>query len=827
MSRRRFRRIEELFYQALDQPAAEREQWLHRECVSTPSLETEVRALLESVEEPHPLLALDGTRHPLATEPVTRLDPPASIGPYRVLRELGRGGMSTVYLVERGDREFRRQVALKVIRPDQAVPSLLRRLREEQRILARLSHPHIARLYDGGTTEEGVPYLVMEAVEGVPLDRYAREEKPPLDQLLRLVLAVCEAVAYAHQSLVIHRDLKPGNILVSEAGEPKLLDFGIAKLLEPEALERGEGDGDSEDPGPDGRGLSTRASLRLMTPGYASPEQIRGEAITTATDVYSLGVVLYELLTGELPHSRATLAGAALGGEPPIPSLPSSRAESFRRRLAGDLDSIVLKALAWEPTQRYSSVRDLAADLERFLEGRPVEARRPSLGQRLDKWVRRNPVTSAAALALVVMTSVAAVLLLLYSLQAAKQRDQARADKVRAEDMASFLTEIFRVTDDSGDRVSARQLLERGAERIAGELSLDPLRRAELLEALGKAHRNLGLFDQADRLLRQALGLRRDVLGPEDPSSASAFYQLGFMQVETGDYVEAEENLRRALRLQRRGGDKRAEGLTLGQLAWIVGVGGNLKEALALQRQGLGLLSSGVSGQQRGVDFGRAEALNRMGIFYSQQHKTREAEAHFRQAVIIDRRLPGQRQARSTMFLRNLAGVLIEMGELEEAESLQRESLDIALQLYGEKHPSVAGAYQKMGTLLHEKAEHGEAEKHFLKALAMRRELLGTEHPRVGWSLQALGALYRDMGREAEAVEAYRESIANLSAALPDSHLTASAMADLGALFRAQGKCPEAEGLLQRSLALSRKTQPANSPLILRAEESLRLCGIS
>jgi TolB-like protein/tRNA A-37 threonylcarbamoyl transferase component Bud32/Tfp pilus assembly protein PilF len=389
----RWQRVKSILDAALARPPEERAGLVTEACAGDPELRAEVDSLLEAGDRAGDSLeAGDGLRDSL-TKTWPGLRRGARVGPYRLLQEIGRGGMGAVYLAERDDQEYRRRVAVKVVRPDMDASAVARRFRQERQILADLDHPHIARLLDGGTTEEGLPYFVMEHVDGSPIDEYCEARHLSIGKRLEVFRTVCSAVAHAHQKGVIHRDLKPDNILVTAEGTPKLLDFGIAKVLDSEApVDR------------------TATGARLMTPEYASPEQVRGVVVTTATDVYSLGVLLYRLLTGRGPYRAEAvrmleLARAICDQEPAPPSTVAG-AET-RRLLAGDLDAIVLRALRKEPERRYGSVEDFSEDVRRHLEGRPVTTRRDGLGYRAGRFVRRN---RAAVLAAVAVAAVASLL---------------------------------------------------------------------------------------------------------------------------------------------------------------------------------------------------------------------------------------------------------------------------------------------------------------------------------------------------------------------------------------------------------------------------------
>jgi eukaryotic-like serine/threonine-protein kinase len=474
----RWREIQRVFHEALERPTGERDAFVAAAAGGDDELGREVSSLLASAESGQAFLEA----------PAPGLEEPARtrVGPYEIVRELGHGGMGTVYLAQRADGPFRKVVALKVVRRGMDTEAVLRRFRQERQILAGLEHPHIARLLDGGNTEDGLPFLVMEYVEGEPLTAWCARRALGVADRLRLFRTVCAAVQFAHQNLVIHRDLKPGNILVTQDGVPKLLDFGVAKLLNAEVS---------------GQTLDlTAVGGRACTPEYASPEQLRGERVTTTCDVYALGVLLYELLAGRRPyatgdHTAAEAAQAALETEPERPSAAAARAgqaaERRSRDLRGDLDTIVLTALRKDPSRRYASVEQLSEDVRRYLEGLPVKARKDTFSYRAGKFLRRHKAGAAAA-ALVLVSLVGGIG------ATARQARIARAERARADlrlaDVrklaGSFLFEFHDAIRDLPGSTPARDLIVRRALEYLGTLAResgsDPGLQRELAEAYEK-----------------------------------------------------------------------------------------------------------------------------------------------------------------------------------------------------------------------------------------------------------------------------------------------------------------------------------------------------
>jgi serine/threonine-protein kinase len=519
MDANRWKRVQELFEAALELDAGGRADFLRGECGDDRELCDEVLSLIDADSGEHSLLdghAVDALEPEPAVEEGAASLEGALVGPYRVIERIGAGGMGAVYLAERADGHFERKVALKVIKRGMDTEEILARFRSERQILAQLRHLNIAHLLDGGVTDDGRPYFTMEYVDGVPIDRYCDEHRLTVEERLALFETVCEAVQYAQHNLVVHRDLKPSNILVTNDGQVKLLDFGIAKVVGEESEHERTGDA----------GL-TRTGVRMMTPGYASPEQVRGEAVTTATDVYSLGVVLFELLAGhrpynvmaetpreleraivETPPQRLSTAVAATrervdaASRSVVTTTPEDVAEArraipaqLRKRLSGDLDNICLMALRKEPDRRYASAGLLLLDLQRHRQGIPVTARRDTFVYRAQKFAQRNRGAVVAAALIVV---VVAALTTFYTMRLARERDRARLEAAKAAEVSEFLQSLFEVADpgqSKGEDITARELLDRGAERIETELAGQPEVQAEMMHVVGTVYHTLSVVD--------------------------------------------------------------------------------------------------------------------------------------------------------------------------------------------------------------------------------------------------------------------------------------------------------------------------------------------
>jgi eukaryotic-like serine/threonine-protein kinase len=830
MASERWRQVEEIFDGAVSLPAAERGPWLRRRCGGDAELRREIESLL----------AADGAAGEFLERPAAAPEtaPPESaagrrIGPYAVERKLGEGGMSTVYVAARADEEYRRQVAIKVFGYGADRRDLVERFRAERQILALLDHPNIARLLDGGTTDDGLPYLVMEYIDGVPIDHYCDERRLSVEERIELFRQVCSAVQYAHQNLVVHRDIKPSNILVTADGVPHLLDFGIAKLLEGSSLTRTAA-------------AATATGQRLMTPHYASPEQVEGKPVTTATDVYSLGVLLFVLLTGRLPYRLAgdrlgAVEQAVLEQQPERPSVAAGR-QKLVRKLAGDLDNIVLTALRKEPARRYASVELLAEDLRRYRTGLPVLARPSTLGYRVSKFVGRHRLGVGVAVLLALVILGLAATMTVQAARLARQRDEIRRERDKAVQVAGFLEEIFSAADPvraRGETVTAREVLDRGAARITAELADQPEVQAALAAAIGRSYGGLGLYDRAEALLEQSLTVRRRVFGASHPKVAESLYDLGTLYYSAGKLDLAEATFRRVVQMRRKllgGADPAvAEGLNALGLVFVANAKFDaaepvLREALAINREhygnnneevGSNLGNLGLLMKQKG-DLAAAEALysealaifrrlfdaphpqvviqlNNLAMLQGDRGEFAAAEASYRETLAVARRVYGREHPQTAMFLANLAGVLSARGKHDEAERLARESLALRRRLLGDENEQVARGLNTLATILEEKGELAQARASYGESLRIFRRSYSAEHPRVGAVLANLANLLLQQGDPAAAEPLARQALAirrrALGAAHPD---VGSSLVSLGSIRLARGAAEEAEPLLRQ-----------------------------
>ncbi len=849
----RWAEIDALFEQALDRPPDERTAFLRAHCGDDPALYHAVTGLLASDEAAERALgesAAEFAAHLLGeatAEPAESLAPGTRIGPYRIEGALGHGGMGVVYRTTRADGTFEKTVALKLVKRGMDTDEVLRRFRYERQILAGLEHPGIARLLDAGAADDGRPYLVMECVEGEPITAYADRHRLSVDERLVLFERVCEAVTYAHRRLVVHRDLKPSNILVTAEGEVKLLDFGIARLLEEQA--------DADVP-------RTRPEWRILTPEYAAPEQLRGEPATTATDVYALGVVLYELLGGTRPGPEPKPPSTTV--TPEVGAARSTTADRLRRRLRGDLDTLALAALHADPARRYASAEALLDDLRRWRTGLPLRARPDSTRYRLGKFVGRHRVGVAVSAVGLALLAAFVVALALQQRETVRERDRAEHELAQKAEVTDFLIQLFGAADPGearGDTLNVYDVLDRGGERIETELADQPAVQGELLLTLSSVYQNLGDLERARLLaerslavhttafggshpavaksenhlgrvleqigdyeaaqdhLRRALALRQELLGPEDSLVAEATMNLGLLLTYSGAYDEAESLLRRALEIDRTlHGDEHADVATdLNNLAVLLyykgdyaGAGDALNEALAIRRVVYGTPHPRV-----------ATTLHNLAAIRSRMGDAAEAEALSREVVYMTRQLHGDDHPELVSTLSNLAATVNEQGRHEEAEELVREAIDLGRRVYGE-HPELADALSTWGNTLRTLERYDEAEAAYEEALAMNRTVRGADHPRYGLILSYLALTAAARGDDALAEQRFRDALAVQDEALPEDHdEPALTRSNLGALLTRLGRWEEAEPLLLRAYTVLENTYGGEDERVRTAAERL------
>ncbi len=838
-------RIEPIVDEALELEGAERAAFLERACAGEAPLRAIVEALLAADADAEQFLErplAEVAPSLLAPEPDAAgeavADAGRRFGPWETLREVGRGGMGAVYEAVRSGSDFRQRAALKVIKRGLDTDEILERFRRERRILAALEHPNIARLLDGGASEDGRPWLAMEFVEGEPITEWCDARRLGIDERLRLFLGVCDAVLHAHRALVVHRDLKPGNILVSTKGEVKLLDFGVARLL------AGEGE-DAE---------ATVAGLRAsaLTPRYAAPEQLRGDPATTATDVYGLGLVLYELVAGrraregdtgsfeslarrvlerdvEAPSAAAGRAGDGAPAPEAVAACRATTAERLRRSLRGDLDAIVLTALARDPRRRYASVEALADDLRSHLANEPVRARPASRGYRLAKLVARHRLAfGAGALAVVVLAGYAITLAVLLERQREARR-AAEASALEAKRTRDFLAGMlatggmprYTTFESMGGSTNAdlrlRDVLDRAARAVDDYFAEEPNARLAMHLTLGETYQSLGESGAAETQLKLTEAQART---------------LG----DTKTFSTANDQLFRLYEHQ--GKDALAlEAITRAESAAAVGYGPRSREyAMMLGGHARSLLRAGRPDSAfvlatRAVEIARAQSatdsaylcstLGDLGRALADLGRYDEAETPLRASLDWARRnLPVEHQ--SVLACKsNLASVMRELGRYGEADTLYREVIAVRRRL----EPGtldLAITLNSFGMLQRDMKRYPEAESALVEASAIRTRGLGADNRLTVSTRASLAILYLRTGRAAEAARMHREILAIRRRTLgPDHPLVASSLVNLGDALAGLGRTAEAERDYRDALALRRRVLPAGHPDTRKALESL------
>jgi serine/threonine-protein kinase len=786
----RYQALKAIFAQARTLPDAARGAFLDDACSGDAGLRAEAESLL----------AAETAGEFLARPALDYATPDLGRG-YRLISEIARGGMGVVYLAERDDGEYRSQVAIKLLTAAAALhPDAIARLRQERQILARLNHPHIARLYDGGTSADGLPYLVMEYVaDGARIDEFARTHMLDVKERITLFLNVCAAVSYAHTNLIVHRDLKPSNILVTPAGEPKLLDFGIAKLLQaPEAD-------------------LTQQGSQLLTPRYASPEQLRGEPVTTASDVYSLGVVLYELLTGISPYGDAVstphaLAKAICDTEPPAPSTQTGRNDGIDsalpivRALRGDLDAIALKALRKQVPERYASVDALADDLRRYIEGSPVHARRGGFRYRAQKFARRNWLGLTAAAAMIALT-IAFVIGLAWQLR------QTQAERDKAEHVVAFLGDLFRVADPSesrGNTLTVREALDRGATRLGErDAQLPNAVRGTLLEVVGRVYQHLGLLAKAEPLLLQARDLRASGDVEERADATLALAELRFDQ---GKFKEASELLLPLAATYPEASTPRLQ-LVLGQAQLRLGER-ELAQASLQRALDDAQLHFGADSLEA------ADALNGLANAAHDRGDIETSLAYFRRTLAIRERRSDDPWLLAKVR-NNLGLLLVDRGDYAAAEPLLRDSLAGMRLVLGDEHPLVAATLGNYASLLHRRGRYADAQPLLEQAYALRLKLLGADNGLTAVAQGNLGYGLYCLGRYIDAVRTLDAALAVERKALGEDNIyTLGILRNLAAVHFAVGDLDQAAALYRQTLQRAGPKADTH-PLLIQARAHL------
>ena len=823
MNQERWNKIQTLFEKALELNPSERENFLKNDCGDDKELFDDVMSLLAADEKQHSIFS--GSAADYVAVDDANLDGKI-FGNYRAIKQIGSGGMGSVYLAERADGHFEQKVALKVVKPGMNTREIITRFEEERQILARLQHPNIARLLDGGISEIGLPYFTMEYVEGKPITEYCDENNLTIEQRLELFKKVCEAVLYAHQNLVIHRDIKPSNILVQEDGTVKLLDFGIAKVFEVDADQK----------------FVTRTGMRIMTPEYASPEQVRGEPVSTATDIYSLGLILYQLLTGCPPYEVTSTSALEMERiicltEPQRPSTVITKVFSstnggnktsadyisqkrrttipkLRKRISGDLDNVCLMAIRKEPDRRYSSIAQFIADIDNHLTGLPITARKSTAGYLTRKFIQRHKVGVVVATVAIVLIALVTVF---YTIQLAEERDRAQLEAEKSKKVSEFLAGIFQVSDpeqSKGESITARELLDNGVKRIESELADQPEVLANMLNVTGNVYRSLGLYDKAQALLQRAYSINDSILGSDSPETVKSLNDLANLNFAMGEYESAIEKFDKALEKRKiiYGEESLEASESMNDLGMVLREEGDYNQSEKLLTTSLSIREKLLSSESPEV----AQSINNLALLKEDMGQYDKSKKLFEESLKVKEKFYGKNHPSVTETMGNLAFLLQQMGDYEEASKLFNETLEIDKKLFGDLHPAISTDLYNIASNTVLMGDLNNAEKLYSEVLELDKKLLGEEHPYIALDLNNLAGILSDKGDYAGAEKLYKESLALNKKIYGSEHPeVATSLSNLGVMYNRWGKYSLAEPLLKSALDMRIRLLGENHPNVV------------
>lgn len=805
--------IDRIFTQALDVPEEARASFLETACGGHPETRKAVEQLLQAVEIEDDFLEKSPMEGPIVEAVLEDLDDDSAVGrvlgPYEVERQIGRGGMGAVYLANRIEGGFDQKVALKLIKRGMDTNAVVRRFQRERSVMASLQHPNIARLLDGGASDDGQPFFAMEYIQGKPVDAYCDEYVLTIEERLELFVTVCNAVQYAHRNLIVHRDLKPSNVLVespSSSGDSpsvKLLDFGIAGMLSPND--------------PSAENILTNTGLQMMTPAFAAPEQLRNQRATTATDIYALGGMLYVLLTGHLPFEtsgKATheIEKLILESEPTRPSvrvhaepdtnrgnvadLRKSSISTLRRQLSGDLDTICLRALQKEPGRRYASVEQFATDVQRYLDGEPIRARPDTFHYRTKKFIQRNKVGVAlgSIACLILVAGVGGIIW--QASVASRERDLQAEEAERANTTLKFVRSIFRHVspeETEGEPITAERILAAGIEELGAVT--EPRARGQMLAALADLSYTLGLYEASDSLWGESLKVREEVLGPADLVVTESLVGLAIALQQTKP-DSAISLLERALPIREHtfGQDDPRTIEVLNELGWTQYYSGEDSTAIAYYERALSQMES----PNWDVHPLKGEGLYGLATVYSAIGRPADAEHLLRDALAIRTHALGENDPNTLYTAFNLATALRRQGKLEEARTTYLDVLEQSEQVLGPHHNQVANALFAIGLVAYDLGNYEEAVSYYRRAREVYARSLGegdlfTAFPLANWghALLAQGSLVEAEEKLNEALSIYEQQ------ADPDYPRAIKASIWMAECMRRQGRTGDAQQLLQ------------------------------
>ena len=732
------------------------------------------------------------------------------IGAYLIEGEIGIGGMGIVFIGKRDDKEFEQKVAIKILKQGLTSEYLVKRFQNERQTLANLQHPNIAKLFDGGKTGEGLPFLVMEYIDGIPITDYCNEHKLNLEERLILFIPVCYAIHYAHQNLVVHRDIKPGNILVNKDGQPKLLDFGVAKLLDAESDLINDG--------------LTKTGMWHLTPDFASPEQIKGESISTSSDIYSLGILLYLLLSGDTPYKINNLSPVAILKQlhvekiiPPSETLKknedslgnkNSIKESkyddsiiTSKKIEGDLDNIVLKAMHKEPSQRYFSAQELLTDIDRYLKNLPVLARKDSIAYRFSKFIQRHKVGFALFIVgnLLAFISIAAIIY--QGNIAAKERDKANTELKKFEEVNEFLLEMFSSVDpgSEGKDVKVYDLLEKATNDVNIKLKSQPKIKAAIKQTLGSSFIGLGKYDKAKALLLESLESNKKLFGLNSEEVAKSYHQLGLCYDWIGNFQLAD-----SFHILGKNTYENISGKPLKGLADNLNDYGAMLTNLGLYDSAGVLLkrSLDIYGNYN-KDIGQKEAItiNNLAVNLHHQNKIDEAEKYYLEALKVLTKLSGVNRPEVASIYNNLAFIYMDNNNYDASENAFKKAYEIKTEVLGSTHPSIASALSNLGMLYFVRGDYYKAEFPLLESINFFNGIKAYKDPSLSLAYYWLGRTYLESNQLKKSEDVLRKSIIIRQEIYSKNHSkTWSSIGELAICLLKQKKYTEAEKLLGETL---------------------------
>ncbi|MBE0552034.1 MAG: serine/threonine protein kinase [Ignavibacterium sp.] len=783
MNLEKLNKVRELFDEASRLSTDERELYLNQKCANDLELKKEILSLFDSL----------GNTKDFLEEPLTIVEQNKSgftdpyigkqIGNYLIEGEAGIGGMGLVYSGKRNDKEFEHKVAIKILKHGITSEYLLKRFQIERQTLANLQHKNIARLLDGGRTADGLPFLVMEFIDGTPITEFCNKEKLSIQARLKIFRKVCEAVQYAHQNLVIHRDLKPGNILVTKDGAPKLLDFGIVKLIDEDLVDATEG--------------LTRTGVWHLTPEYASPEQIKGEKITTASDVYSLGVLLYQILTGLQPYKITNSSPAAISKiitEEKIQK-PSEKVkdksethtesklflnDKISNQLKGDLDNIVSKAMHKDPARRYVSVEQFSDDIRRHLSGLPVIAQKDTAGYRLSKFIQRHKVGFVSSIGFIVFLIASMIAILWQANVAASERDNAKIEAQKVETVNKFLQDMLSSVDPTeiGRDVKVYDVLKKASDDVENDFTNHPEIEAAVRKTIGKTLTNLGEFDEAEPHLIESLELNNKVYGNKSYQSAESMHELALYYHWIGEFNLADSLYAKSILIFRQNEDSPPRAL--------------------------------------------ASTLNDFGILKQDQASYKESLKLLKESYNIFLKYNGEKDRDVASTLNNLALTLESLNDIDGAEKYYQKSLEVYLELYGPNRPEISTLYNNLAYIYIDKEDLNKAEEYFRKSLELKIKTLGNNHSLVGLAYMNLGALEYTMKKFETSESNLLKALNNFNTSLNSNHVWLG-LTDFwyGKILIEKSQYKAAEKYIRTALSIYKKNYPKDHPNEISANAEL------